>query len=262
MKKRILAGMMMGIMVLASAMSVSAAPSTEDFAEVVVPESSAQGDYKEGDYVIIDNGKEFDDLTTDAGIEENIKHVEEATGEKLTEEKKEEIKNHFKVAADIIKKVEDGKKIGTGTDDVKVGNEKIEKELKDKKVVKNFFDLHAEGDKKDICYDENKQHIVTIKVPGMTKHWKNIIVLHYSTIRCVWETIVPEVNYDKKTLTFKVQDLSPMAIYADIEEEGATDNSTGKSPSTGSVSSAWMIWSSMALIVLGASVVVSQKKRG
>ena len=108
--------------------------------------------------------------------------------------------------------------------------------------------------------DANAKHTITISVPGMTKHWKNIMILHYSTIRCVWETIVPKVDYDKKTLTFEIQDLSPLAIYADIEGEGAdTDKEFAK---TGSVSSSWMMMSAMALIVLGASVVVSQKKRG
>ena len=258
MKKRVLAAMMMGIMVLASTMSVSAAPSTEDFAEVVVPESSAQGDYKKGEYVITDNGKEFNDLTTEAGLEENFKHIEEATGQALTAEKKEEVKASYKAATDIIKKVDEGKQVGT---DVKIDNGKIDKELKDKKVVKSFFDLHATGDKKDICYEEGKMHLVTIKVPGMTKNWKNIVILHYSTIRTVWETITPKkVDYDKSLITFEVHDLSPIAIYADIVEDAG--NSAGKSPSTGSVSSAWMVWSAMALIVLGAGVVVSQKKRG
>ena len=257
MKKRVLAGLLMSVMVLASAMSAFAAPSTQDFVEVVVPESSAQGDYKEGDYVITDNGKEFDDLSSEAGLQENFGHIEKAKGEKLTAEKKEEIKENYKVAVEIIKKVDEGKQVGT---DVKIDNGKIDKELKDKKVVKSFFDVHATGDKKNICYEEGKTHVLTIKVPSMTKAWKNIVILHYSTIRCEWEIIVPKVDYDKKTLTFEVQDLSPIAIYADIEE--AADNATGKSPSTGSASSAWMICSAMALIVLGTGVVASQKKRG
>lgn len=249
----------MGIMVLASAMSVSAAPSTQDTATVVVPETSEQGDYKEGEYVIIDSGKEFDDLTSEAGIEENIKHVEEATGQAVTEERKEEIKKSYTEAVEIIKKIDAGKQVGT--DEVKIDNGKIDNELKDKKVVKSFFDLHATGDKKEICYEEGKMHKVTIGVPGMTKGWKNIIILHYSTIRAVWETIVPKVDYDKKTLTFEVQDLSPIAIYADIEEEATTDNKVGTSAKTEGVSSAWMIWSAAALIVLGAGVVVTQKRR-
>ena len=299
MKKRILAGMMMGIMVLASAMSVSAAPSTEDFAEVVVPEASGQGDYKEGDYVILDEKEEFQEFESEEVMEEEAKSIVEAVIEtvyakeveqavekaleeaikadptmtQLTEEKKAEVVKQFKEekikqvvesykqAAVIIKEVEKGKQIGA-VEGVKI-NDKVDKDLKDKKMVKTFFDLHATGDKKDICHDANETHTITISVPGMTKHWKNIMILHYSTVRCVWETIVPKVDYDKKTLTFEIQDLSPLAIYADIVEDGAeAEKPAQTSPATGSVSSAWMIWSAMALIVLGASVVVSQKKRG
>lgn len=286
MKKRILAGMMMGIMVLASAMSVSAAPSTEDFAEVVVPESSGQGDYKEGDYVILDEKEEFQEFESEEVMQKEAEAVVEAvietvyakeiekaieeaqkanpaiTKEEATkqfkEEKVKQIVESYKEAAVIIKEVEKGKQIGT-VDGVKI-NDKVDKDLKDKKMVKTFFDLHATGDKKEISNDANAKHTITISVPGMTKHWKNIMILHYSTIRCVWETIVPKVDYDKKTLTFEIQDLSPLAIYADIEGEGAdTDKEFAK---TGSVSSSWMMMSAMALIVLGASVVVSQKKRG
>ena len=256
MKKRVLAGLLMSVMVLASAMSVSANPSKEDTAGVYVPESSEQGNYEKGDYVITDNGKEFDDLTSEAGVEENIKHIEKATGKSVTPEKKEEIKASYKAATEIIKKVDEGKQVGT---DVKIDNGKIDKELKDKKVVKSFFDLHAEGNKKDICYEEGKMHVVTIEVPGMTKNWKNIVILHYSTIRTEWEMITPKkVDYDKHLITFETQDLSPIAIYADV----VTDGSAGTSPSTEGVSSAWMLYAAMALIVLGSGVVVYQKKRG
>lgn len=291
MKKRILAGMMMGIMVLASAMSVSAAPSTEDFAEVVVPESSSQGDYKAGDYVILDEKEEFVEFKEESMkaeaekvVEEAIKEVfakevekaiEEAIAkdasiansedkkaavvEQYKKEKVEKMVESYKEAAVIIKKIDQEKK--QAGSEVKIDNGgKIDKELKDKKVVKSFFDLHATGVKKDICHDADAKHTITLGVPGMTKGWKNIVILHYSTIRCVWETIVPKVDYEKKTLTFEVQDLSPIAIYADIEGEGAdTDKEFAK---TGSVSSAWMIWSAMALIVLGTGAIVSQKKRG
>lgn len=300
MKKRILAGMMMGIMVLASAMSVSAAPSTEDFAEVVVPEASGQGDYKEGDYVILDEKEEFQEFesedvmtkeaqeTVEAVIEtvfaDEVKEavekaLEEAikadsTIKELSEEKKQEVVKEFKEkkvkqmvesyvkAAEVIKKIDKEKK--QAGKEVKIDNGgKIDKELKDKKIVKSFFDLHATGAKKEICHTDGSKHKITIGVPGMTRGWKNIIILHYSTIRCVWETIVPVVDYDKKTLTFETYDLSPLAIYADIVEDGAeAEKPAQTSPATGSVSSAWMIWSAMALIVLGAGAIVSQKKRG
>ena len=67
-----------------------------------------------------------------------------------------------------------------------------------------------------------------------------------------------DVDYTKKTITFEIEDLSPIAIYADVVTGGAA----GTSPSTEGVSSAWMLYAAMALIVLGSGVVVYQKKRG
>jgi len=93
----------------------------------------------------------------------------------------------------------------------------------------------------------------------MTKSWKNFTLVHYSQDREVWEIIkVDKVDYDAKTITFNIADLSPLSIYADGVEGGAV----GTSPSTQGVSSAWMLYSAMALVVLGTSVVVYQKKRG
>ena len=103
--------------------------------------------------------------------------------------------------------------------------------------------------------------ILIKKFENVSNKWKNITVVHYSTARTTWETFSGDklkVDYDKKTLTFDVEDFSPFAIYADIVEEG----SSGTSPSTQGVSSTWMLYAAMALIVLGSGVVVYQKKRG
>ena len=136
---------------------------------------------------------------------------------------------------------------------VSLGTE-VDNAIKNKTMVTEFFDLVPDTDKAG-----TKDYTVTIAISAMTTAWKNVVVLHYSTVRGVWETLeVKNVDYDKKEVTFFAPDLSPIAVYADVVESG----STGTSPSTEGMSSTWMLWTAAALIVLGAGVVVSQKKRG
>ncbi len=216
MKKRILAGMMMAIMVVASVMSVSAAPSKQ---EPVVEAGSATK------YEIATGTKEF-------------------TG--IKEEKEAAVKAQI---ADL----EADKAVSLNTD--------TDKAIKDKTMATDFFDLIVkEGTDHSACTTKG-YHTLTLKVDAMTSSWKNIVVLHYSTVRDVWEAIpvdAKNVKYDAKTITFDIKDLSPMAIYADIVDDG----SEGTSPKTEGMSSTWMLWAAVALVLVGSGVVVSQKKRG
>ena len=216
MKKRVLAGLLMSVMVLASAMSVSATSKEEK----VEPNGSAVGKY-----VVTEGTSEFAKKDT----EDQAKHD---------------------AAIAIVKDINAGKA------DVKI-TDAVDKDIKGKKLVQSFFDLDVvAGSDHSNC---TEHHTVTLTVAQMTKGWKNIVVVHYSQDRQVWETIkVDKVDYDAKTITFNIKDLSPLAIYADVVEGGAA----GTSPSTQGVSSTWMLYAAMALIVLGSGVVVSQKKRG
>lgn len=148
--------------------------------------------------------------------------------------------------------------INAGKADVKI-TDAVDKAIEGKTLVQKFFDLDVvAGSDHSKCTDH---HTVTLKVDAMTTGWKNIVVVHYSQDRQVWETIKVEdknVDYTNKTITFDIKDLSPIAIYADVVADGAA----GKSPSTEGTSSAWMLWTAMALIVLGTGAIVSQKKRG
>jgi hypothetical protein len=223
----------MMVLVISSAMMVSAADSKTG---TVAPSGSSTGKYD----VTSDakNGVDQYEELTDAAIDKN---------DKIPADKKDEAKKTAKEAVEKIQAINDGKTV-TITKEV---DEKIE----GKKLVQKFFDLDEVGNH-DECHKAGK-HVVELKVDAMTTSWKNIVVVHFSADRVVWEAIVPTVDYNNKTLTFEIKDLSPLAIYADIVEGGAN----GTSPSTEGVSSTWMLWTAMALIVLGSGVVVSQKKR-
>lgn len=215
MKKRVLAGLLMSVMVLASAMTVSATSKTN----TVEPSGDSIGKY------------------------------EVTTGTEQFAKKENEDATKHAAAIKIVEAVNKGEKNVTITD-------AVDKEIKGKTPVMPFFDL----DYKPTGGSESvTNHTITLKLTGMTKAWKNITVVHYSQVRELWETIkVDKVDYDASTITFNIKDLSPIAIYADVVEDGAA----GTSPSTQGVSSAWMLYAAMALIVLGSSVVVYQKKRG
>lgn len=223
----------MAVMVLASAMSVSAAGSTTKPIEPEEPKDPTAGGYE----ITVESPK-FDGLTAD--VEKKIEQMNK--GEEVT------------ITADVNKAIEG------------------------KKLVQKFFSVEPVGNH-DQC-DEQGYHVVTITVTGMTRSWKNITLVHYSPERATWETFSESaanpknkltVDYSKGTLTFYLVDLSPFqsspfAIYADLAGNVSGDTSgdvvVGTSPSTQGVSSAWMLYTAMALIVLGSSVVVYQKKRG
>lgn len=222
MKKRILAGLMISVMVLASAMCVSAAPSVTDPVQPGQP----------GDYEVTTESPNFKNLTGDT----------KATIEKMN--KGEEV----------------------------TLPDKVNTALSGKKIVQKFFEIKP-LDNHDKCEDQG-YHTVTLKVTGVT-NWNDIVVVHYNTNKGTWETFSESANTlkvdrNKGTLTFDVVyadlDSTPFAIYAkgvDSGDAGITgDTVVGTSPTTQGVSSAWMLFAAMALVVLGSSVVVYQKKRG
>ena len=213
MKKRIFAGLLMSIMVLASVMGVSAANSAD--ANIKVEEA------QKGDYKIVTGADEFKELKSES--------------------------------ADVYNAV-----VGFNAGTVKVEKmlesaPAVLKAIEGKAIIGDVFELiDLNGGKPNA----DGKHEITLNVPGLTS--KEVVVVHYSYVKKAWETVpVKAVDLDKKTVTAVFDDLSPVAIYAKPASGGAA----GTSPSTQGVSSAWMIWSAAALIVLGAGVVVSQKKK-
>jgi len=58
---------------------------------------------------------------------------------------------------------------------------------------------------------ENVQ--ATWEVPNLVSDLGDVYVLHYSTVRTVWEVLKPDaVNFNKKTITCTFPDLSPVAV--------------------------------------------------
>ena len=138
--------------------------------------------------------------------------------------------------------------------------EQLKEELTGKVLVTKFFDVKPiDGGVKA----EDGKYIVTFHVPNLTEALQDVKVLHYSTERAVWEVINPEnVDYAKKEITAKFEDLSPVAIIGKNTGAGSstTDSSAGTSPKTG-VGSDWGIYVGASVLLLGAAVVVLGRNR-
>ena len=138
--------------------------------------------------------------------------------------------------------------------------EQLKEEITGKVLVTKFFDVKPiDGGVKA----EDGKYIVTFHVPNLTEALQDVKVLHYSTERAVWEVINPEnVDYAKKEITAKFEDLSPVAIIGKNTGAGSstTDSSASTSPKTG-VGSDWGIYVSASVLLLGAAVVVLGRNR-
>ena len=138
--------------------------------------------------------------------------------------------------------------------------EQLKEELTGKTLVTKFFDVKpVDGGVKA----EDGKYIVTFHVPNLTEALQDVKVLHYSTERAVWEVINPEnVDYAKKEITAKFEDLSPVVIIGKNTGAGSstTDSSASTSPKTG-VGSDWGIYVSASVLLLGAAVVVLGRNR-
>lgn len=150
--------------------------------------------------------------------------------------------------------------INEGTATLESIAEQLKEELTGKVLVTKFFDVKPiDGGVKA----EDGKYIVTFHVPNLTEALQDVKVLHYSTERAVWEVINPEnVDYAKKEITAKFEDLSPVAIIGKNTGAGSstTDSSASTSPKTG-VGSDWGIYVSASVLLLGAAVVVLGRNR-
>ena len=150
--------------------------------------------------------------------------------------------------------------INEGTATLESIAEQLKEELTGKVLVTKFFDVKPiDGGVKA----EDGKYIVTFHVPNLTEALQDVKVLHYSTERAVWEVINPEnVDYAKKEITAKYEDLSPVAIIGKNTGAGSstTDSSASTSPKTG-VGSDWGIYVGASVLLLGAAVVVLGRNR-
>lgn len=140
--------------------------------------------------------------------------------------------------------------------------EKTNPELKDqltaKEMVTSFFDLKLED---GTVKNEAGKYVVTLSVPSLTKAMTDVQILHYSTVRNLFELITPtKVDYDNKTITAEFEDLSPVAVIAKVDASKAADSTVGTSPKTG-VPSTWMVFFGAAVVLAGVSAVAYRKER-
>ena len=105
------------------------------------------------------------------------------------------------------------------------------------------------------------KYVVTLSVPALSDAVSDVKILHYSTERSVWEIIIPtKIDTENKQITAEFEDLSPVAVIANVDSTKAADVSNGTSPKTGVGSySAWFFAAAVALG--GAAVVCFRKKK-
>ena len=129
----------------------------------------------------------------------------------------------------------------------------LAQEVEGKSMVTQFFDLIPINGG---VQTEDGKYIATISVPSLTEAMTNVKILHFSTERLVWEIIEPnDVNYTNKQITAEFQDLSPVAVIADVDESkaaGTDTTGTGVAPKTG-VDSTWGVYAAGAVVLLGAA---------
>ena len=144
------------------------------------------------------------------------------------------------------------------TDVVEKTTPELTDQLAGKEMVTPFFDLKPENG--GIKNEEGK-YVVTLSVPSLTKAMTDIQILHYSTVRNLFELITPtNVDYDNKTITAEFEDLSPVAVIAKVDASKAADSTVGTSPKTG-VPSTWMLFFGAAVVLAGVSAVAYRKER-
>ena len=133
--------------------------------------------------------------------------------------------------------------------------ETFRQELEGKTMLSQFVDLDTTG---DVVLNEDGMYEVTLSVPTLTEAATNVRILHYSTVRSIWEIVIPsDVNYEDKEITAAFEDLSPIAILADVDE--TADVAEGTSPQTGS-SSEWTPYMAGAAALFIAAGFTARRK--
>lgn len=133
----------------------------------------------------------------------------------------------------------------------------LEADLADKDMLTPFFDLVPING----GLQENGMYRVTLSVPTLTEGMADVKLLHYSTVRSLWEIVEPtDVDYAAQTITAEFEDLSPVAVIANTDNAAAADTATGTSPQTG-MSSSWLVWLGAAVVLAAAGAVTYRKVR-
>lgn len=153
---------------------------------------------------------------------------------------------------DLILAVNEGKKSLQAVSDQAPEMKEV---LPGKEMLTNFFDLSAVNGGK---LTADGKYEVALSVPTLTASMTDVKLLHYSTVRSLWEIVDPKnVDYTNKEISAVFEDLSPVAVIA--KTNGASvDNAAGTSPKTG-MDSAWMIWMGAAVVLAFVGTAVYRK---
>lgn len=172
-------------------------------------------------------------------ITDKVVVVEDSVGKYIVTDKVEEsevfktIETEDKEMTDLIKEVNEGKKdikafieklkaeLETITDEkAKESVEKIIKEVEEKKLefLTGFMSFEKETDA-EVEKNENGKYEVTIHVPILVEDLKDIMILYYNKELKCWEIIEPtEVDFEKQTIKFEVEDFSLISVLANTED--------------------------------------------
>lgn len=177
-------------------------------------------------------------------ITDEVVVVEDSVGKYIVTDKIEEsevfktIETEDKEMTDLIKEVNEGKKdmkaftekltaqLETITDEkAKEAVEKVLKEVEEKKLefLTGFMSFEKETDA-EVEKNGNGKYEVTIHVPILVKELKNIMILYYNKELKCWEIIEPtEIDFEKQTIKFEVEDFSLISVLANTEDVKAAE---------------------------------------
>lgn len=172
-------------------------------------------------------------------ITDKVVVVEDSVGKYIVTDKVEEsevfkaIETEDKEMTDLVKEVNEGKKdikaftekltaqLETITDEkAKEAVEKVIKAVEEKKLefLTGFMSLEKETDA-EVEKNENGKYDVTVHVPILVKDLKDVVILYYNKELKCWELIEPtEVDFEKQTIKFEVEDFSLISVLANTED--------------------------------------------
>lgn len=135
-------------------------------------------------------------------------------------------------------------------------------EVEGKEMVTPFFDLKPINGGIQL---EDGRYRVMLSVPILTQFMRDVRLLHYSVVRGVWEIITPEnVDYTNRRIEAIFDDLSPVAVIANVDESAAaetvTGSASGTSPKTG-MTDGWMVWAGAAVVLVAAGTLMYRRSR-
>ena len=172
-------------------------------------------------------------------ITDKVVVVEDSVGKYIVTDKVEEsevfkaIETEDKEMTDLVKEVNEGKKdikaftekltaqLDTITDEkAKEAVEKVIKAVEEKKLefLTGFMSLEKETEA-EVEKNENGKYDVTVHVPILVKDLKDVVILYYNKELKCWELIEPtEVDFEKQTIKFEVEDFSLISVLANTED--------------------------------------------